>query len=237
LTNTRGRLPSAWPRKRIRSFSTTSSRAKELRERTGIESDPISGRRGHWLARAVTELLSPYFINIILAFMLAWASTGNLVKTLLWGLLVALFTSLIPMAVIVGGARKGKWDGHHVRDRSGRLIPLLAIIVSLTLLCGLLIGLKAPRDMLALTTAMLSAIVVAAAITWRWKVSLHTAVAGGGIGALQIVYGWPALILWLLLPLVGWARVEVGDHSWGQVLAGAAVGLFAGGVAFLTLHH
>jgi hypothetical protein len=38
-----------------------------------------------------------------------------------------------------------------------------------------------------------------------------------------------------LVALSGWARVEVGDHTLAQVLAGAVVGAMVAGVAFPLL--
>jgi hypothetical protein len=47
---------------------------------------------------------------------------------ILWGLLVSLTSSILPMGVIVWGAHTGRWDSHHVRNRAGRLVPSLALI-------------------------------------------------------------------------------------------------------------
>jgi hypothetical protein len=38
-----------------------------------------------------------------------------------WGLVVALCSSILPMVFIVHGARQGRWDGHHLRDRERRV--------------------------------------------------------------------------------------------------------------------
>jgi membrane-associated phospholipid phosphatase len=76
---------------------------------------------------------------------------------------------------------------------------------------------------------------VALAITLVWKISIHTAVAAGAVVVLALVFGPALLVLAPLVALSGWARVEVGDHTPAQVLAGAAVGAAVAGAAFPLL--
>lgn len=66
----------------------------------------------------------------------------------------------------------------------------------------------------------------------KWKISLHAAVAWAAVVTLAIVYGpWPLLIA-LPAALVAWSRVELGDHTAAQVLAGTAMGVIVGGGSF-----
>jgi len=77
------------------------------------------------LATIVTEVFSPAIIVVLLSLAVAWHATGYRVgPTFGWGLTVAVCSSIVPMVFIISGARKGRWDGHHVRNREGRLIPL-----------------------------------------------------------------------------------------------------------------
>ena len=43
------------------------------------------------------------------------------------------------------------------------------------------------------------------------------------------------LLLALPAALVAWSRVELGDHTTAQVLAGTAMGVFVGGGSFWVL--
>ena len=61
-----------------------------------------------------------------------------------------------------------------------------------------------------------------AAITLRFRASLHA--AGVSLPAVALMRGHPWSALLLLLPLVAWARVRAGAHTPSQVAAGAAVG-------------
>jgi membrane-associated phospholipid phosphatase len=188
------------------------------------------------VARIITEVLSPAVVVILLPISVAWQATGHdTPRTLLWSVVVATFYSVLPMIFIGLGARRGRWDGHHVRDREHRLVPMLMCLVSaLAGLAILLLG-SAPRDVIALSWAMIVTLLVCTVITRWWKVSLHATVAGGAVATVTLLYGPWLLLLVGLLGLVCWSRVKLTDHTATQVLVGALLGPTVGGAVFLLL--
>jgi hypothetical protein len=73
--------------------------------------------------------------------------------------------------------------------------------------------LGAPRQLIALLLAMLAGLAVTAAITTRWKISLHTAVAGGTATILIVVFG-PAMLGTVIFVVgIGWSRVHATTPS------------------------
>lgn len=188
------------------------------------------------MARVVTEVCSPAVVVVLLPLAVAWHATGHRIgPTVLWGMVVAVFSSVLPFAFIVRGARQGRWEGHHVRNRDGRLVPLLLCLASTA--AGLLILLlgHSPRDVLALDVAMLVTLIACTVITQWWKISLHSAVAGGASATLVLIYGPFALVTVPIVALVAWSRVVVRDHTAAQVVAGALVGPLLGGIVFVLV--
>jgi membrane-associated phospholipid phosphatase len=172
-----------------------------------------------------------------LPFAVAAHATGTLAGTVLWGAVVSVTGSVIPMAVILRGVRQGKWDDHHVTTREHRLVPLLVTIASVS---GgwLIVGLGgAPRQMLALPISFFVSLLVTLGITsgLKWKVSMHSAVASGGVVILAVTFGpW----LWstgILVALIAWSRVALKDHTTGQVIGGVLVGACVGGLLYWAL--
>jgi hypothetical protein len=51
------------------------------------------------------------------------------------------------------------------------------------------------------------------AISSFWKISLHMVGVGGFSTALVFVYGAPALLTFLSLPLVAWARLQLKKNT------------------------
>ncbi|GLZ40250.1 hypothetical protein [Actinokineospora sp. NBRC 105648] len=188
------------------------------------------------LAKVATEVFSPAVVVLILPLAVAWVATGHdPAATVLWGLVVAVFSSVLPMAFIIRGARAGRWDGHHVRDREHRFLPLLVGLASTAVGITIQVLADAPRDVLALSLSMFATLVVCIAITTAWKISLHAAVAGGAVAMTTLLYGQWALLLLAPLALVCWSRVVLTDHTAAQVVVGVLVGPLVGGAVFLLI--
>ncbi|WP_425524732.1 phosphatase PAP2 family protein [Saccharopolyspora ipomoeae] len=200
--------------------TTIGSPARDLRDR---------------LARVLTELFAPWVIVVLLPLAVAWRATHRVLPALGWGLLVAATSSILPMAVIVWGARTGRWDGHHVRDRAGRLVPLIALIVMSLVGLGLLVALGAPRQVIVLDVAMIASLLVTGGITARWKISMHSAVASGAVVILAVTYHPVCWALMVLVAAISWSRVQVRDHTTAQVVLGALIGAAVGGGLFAAL--
>ncbi|MCO1579575.1 phosphatase PAP2 family protein [Crossiella sp. SN42] len=189
-------------------------------------------------ARIATEALAPWVWVLALPLLVAWPATGHqLGPTLLWGLVVGVTGSVIPMLVILRGAKAGRYDTHHVHNREGRTVPLLLCLGSLSVGWLILFLGQAPHQLISLAAAMFVSLVVCVAITLgaRWKISLHAAVAAGAVVMLVLTYGPWLWLTALLAAWVMWSRVALRDHTTGQVLVGAAVGILAGGGGYWGL--
>jgi membrane-associated phospholipid phosphatase len=188
------------------------------------------------VARIITETGSPALVVLVLPLVVAGHATGyRLGPTVLWGLVVATFSSVLPMAFIVRGARRGRWDGHHVRNREGRLVPLALCLVSTVVGLVILLAGHAPRDVVALDVAMLATLFACTIVTQWWKISLHCTVAGGAVATIVLLYGLFPLVLVPVVAAIAWSRVAAGDHTVPQVIAGSVLGPILGGVVFLLI--
>ncbi|MFC5074128.1 phosphatase PAP2 family protein [Kitasatospora cinereorecta] len=168
---------------------------------------------------------------IAILLIIGWHSTGSL-EGLAWGLLAALFCGGIPFAIILFGVKRGSWTDKHVKVRSQRAVPLTATMVSV--LVGILIQVvfDAPRELFALVIAMLVGLAATMAVTVWWKVSVHTAVAGGVATILTLTFGPPLAALALVVAAIGWSRVQLRDHTVAQTIVGALLGGVAAAVTF-----
>jgi hypothetical protein len=99
----------------------------------------------------------------------------------------------------------------------------------------LLAVLGAPALLTGYLAFMLASVAVLAAITLVWKISIHCAVAAGSVTILALVYGPLVLGGYLLVGLLGWARVAVRDHTVPQVVAGSVLGAAAAFLAYAAI--
>jgi hypothetical protein len=176
------------------------------------------------VARVVTEASSPTVCAILALFVVAVHTSGSGAGAA-WGGFAAVLVAGVPMGYITKGVRAGKWSDHHIAERGKRSLPLLVAIASVTVAGGLLLVAHAPRELVALIAAMLVGLFAVLAITHWWKVSIHSAVAGGLLGVLVVLFGANALIGTALLAAAAWSRTVLDAHTWPQVVTGAAVGV------------
>lgn len=201
-----------------------------------VDAPPRSQSLLHYrLARVLAEILAPAVLVAGIMITIALASSSTLLSALLWAAVSTIFCSVFPIWYMARGAKAGKWDTHHVRNRADRFLPLAVSIGSVLLGLLILILGGAPTAVIALVVAMLGLLVIATAITQAWKISLHAAIAAGVVAVLATTFGplwWCALVA---VALVSWSRVHTDDHTLLQVLAGSALGILTCGGLYLSL--
>ena len=198
---------------------------------------PPQGRARDRVARWLTEALSPGILVAALLLGVAWHSASSPAQAITMGLIAAAAASFLPVFYILRGVRRRRWTDKHVVVHSQRRLPLLMVLLSTAGGTAALALAGAPRQLLALIASMLASLLIAVPVTilLRWGVSIHALVAAGTVGALCVVLG-PVLAAGLPVAVaVGWARVRLGEHTTGQVLAGGALGLAATGLLFPVL--
>ena len=185
-------------------------------------------------ARLVTEVMSPVVLIVAVILIVAVHSAGA-GRGLALCLVAVLFAGGIPYALVLIGVRRGQLTDHHISRREQR--PPIMVFALASVLVGLvvLVWLDAPRDLFALLASLVAGNVLALPITSFWKISIHAAAAAATVVSLAILVSPWSLLLVPLVVLTGWARVEIRDHTPGQVVAGATVGaVVAAGVLLLT---
>ena len=190
------------------------------------------GTRQAW-ARRCTYWLEPKNWLIVTVVAIGWHADGR--AGVGWGLLAALFTAVLPTLFISRGVRHGRWSDRNVGARRPRLLVLAFITASVAAGLILLLVLGAPPLLTGYLAFMLASVAVLAAITTVWKISIHCAVASGSVTLLVLMYGPLVLGGYVLVGVLGWARVAVKDHSVAQVVAGSVLGAAAAAAAYALL--
>ncbi len=185
------------------------------------------------VARVLTEIFAPAPVGIVALVVVAWRFSPTLGDAMKWLGVSALFVVILPFAFLIAQVRRGRVTDIHVRRREQRLPIILVFLGSWLVLIALLATLGAPHELVALLGAGITALVVTGAITFRWKISLHVGVASGVLTVFTLLFGPGMLALVPLLPLIGWARMELRDHTFFQVFAGALIGSVVSGSAFM----
>jgi len=189
------------------------------------------GGRQAW-ARRCTDLLEPTNWLIVTVLAVGWHADGR--AGLGWGLLAAVFAGVLPALFLSYGVRRGLWSDRTVGARRPRLAVLGFIMVSVAAGLVVLLAGGAPRLLTGYLAFMLGSIAALAAITFVWKISIHCAVASGSVAILALSFGPLMLLGYVLVALLCWSRVTLGDHTVGQVIAGSVLGAAAAVAAYAT---
>jgi membrane-associated phospholipid phosphatase len=205
---------------------------------SAMHDDPAMARRiprRLRVARLVGELLSPPPILVVLALVVASHSSPTPAGAVLWGGIAALFASMLPYALILRGVRRGRLSDRNISLRQDRISFGVVAITSILLGLALLTVFDAPTEMVALLASIAVGVVCGWVITLWWKISVHAAIAAGAATVLTLVFGTALLAAWALVALIAWSRVQVGDHTTAQVLAGVALGIVVNATIFPLL--
>ena len=194
---------------------------------------------------AVSWLMSPLLMpvyGIVLVFMLTLYSYVSMGVKLGFTLIVAGITIVVPALMVLLLKRLGMVDDLGLNGRKERTIPYL-----ITILCmggtAVFLAMKGfPLWVVMFYAGGALAGLIEAIINNWWKISAHGAGVAGLVAMLVRMSHTPMVnpdvLTWLIVAvacagLTGSARLWLGRHTLGQVLAGYAVGFCS--VYFLTM--
>ena len=182
------------------------------------------------LARVLTDVLNPFAIFTALFLAVALAQSPLPRALLYTG--VELFAAAAVAGYVLLMRRRARVGDFWISTRAERRTPALFLLTAFALLLGALWLLGAPEDLSLLTLSMGLASATVALLTLFVKASAHCTVAGHAAAAGLLLLGPLGVVFLLVLPLVIWARVTLGAHTFLEALAGAVVGI---GLAVLFL--
>ena len=184
------------------------------------------------LANLISNVLNPFLMSLVAYVLITYQSRLSVATVVRWSLILA-FVSLSPILLIVAYL---VWNGKLgdlftiVRQQKAELHLLLAVVAAVDFV--VLWGIDAPRFLQAGLVMCLVGLVVFMFIGLWWKISLHVAFATMLAVVIGVLCGWMAGVAAIPLLLVGWARVELKEHSVAQVIAGALIAAVIGVVGF-----
>jgi membrane-associated phospholipid phosphatase len=165
------------------------------------------------IAFATSLIFSPFLLPIGTILILAreFANPGQ--QAFLCNAIIILFITVIPVLFIFILFRLGKLSDLRMTVQEQRLKPLCFSMASGLVGTYLLHLVDAPKEIVWTGIAYVVNGIVFTAITPFWKISFHSGVAAGCVTVLVFLvgpmFGW----LFLLIPLIGWARVYRGRHT------------------------
>jgi len=190
----------------------------------------------HKIADTISYFLSPvsiafYVILILTFFLIQIKNTSNFIITLFTALF---FLCITPAIGILIYTKKGVIDIWVSDQKTRTPFYIIAII-------GYIIGLIIfywinQHEFFVLTLAHICVTFVLTLTNLKTKMSSHAAGLTGPLTAVVYLFGIPAFSLFLLLPLLIWARLELNAHSMAQLIGGSIIGVIVTYSTYLFFH-
>ena len=183
-------------------------------------------------ARLTSNIVNPFSVSLVMIVLLSFTSSSSAFEALKWTL-ISIALSILPVfAVIIYLVRNHRLEGIFIKARKQRNKIYLLAIACAAVSCVVLYYLGAPKILVASFVTALSAIIIFMCINLWWKISVHTAFATASVTILIIFFGPIGTVSVVLLPLIGWSRIELEHHSPAQVAIGALLAALIAVVVF-----
>lgn len=176
-------------------------------------------------AGQIRKISNPCILSLVM--LLAILFTRSSLPSVLIGATLTVLALLIaaPLAYIYLKTFRGKRTGHRLGDPTLFLKNHPRSILALGIACGLpawliLWKLNAPPEMLYTLMAFMVTALIVAFFNLFYRVSFHLAALTTLILMAVMTWGQPFILLIVAIPIVGWAKHELGEHTFTQITLG-----------------
>lgn len=182
------------------------------------------------VAKAISAVTNPPIICIplflIICTVLSFENgTFNISKFAVLELISLIFTSALPLAIILLWAKRIGTD-RDISNRSDRYMPLIIGIISYLIGFMICIIFNLDHFLTALLLCYATNTCVVLLFTIKWKISVHTTALSGPVAALILLLGPLGAIFGVIYPVLIWSRVLLKKHTLAQAISGGVQGFF-----------
>lgn len=144
-----------------------------------------------------------------------------------------MLTAGLPVTLVLVLRATGVLDSMRVPRRRSRLILMaIAILMEFAVLAVYLTR-DAPTTLIQAQVALITGLTTVGLLTMFLRASVHCAAISVMVVTLMGVGGPGYAVLLLLVPLVGWSRVRVSEHTKWQVVTGSILPGLVAGIALM----
>jgi membrane-associated phospholipid phosphatase len=183
----------------------------------------ISQNRSEKIACWVSDYFSPPVMAAASLLMVAiYAGTSVIWRSISIFLLIGIG---LPTSYVFWLVKKKIVSDFHIPIRSQRIRPMVFMLVTTLITLFLLIELHTPRFVMILSLVAFGQLIIIFMITLKWKISGHAAAVSTFSALCWLFYGSLAGFVFILIPIVIWARLRLKRHTPLQTLGGTVLGL------------
>jgi membrane-associated phospholipid phosphatase len=170
-----------------------------------------------WVISPVVVAPAAYLAVVLLGY-------GNRPENLAYLMVLFFSSTVIPMLLIYGLKKTGKVSDYNITFREQRFLPLLVLVAVNVLGYEFMLQLHPPRLLSGILLFNAVNTVFILLVTLQWKISIHLFTYASAVALLFVKFGYHALWLLLVVPLLMWSRIVLKAHNFMQTLVGGIVG-------------
>lgn len=189
------------------------------------------------LAALISAIINPVFVSVFAASIFVFYNLNNWGDTIRWMIITLSITATFPIAYVVYLVKTGYLTDIYMPDREKRIKPIAVILLWLFISFFILKLLHAPLVMLLLVEVIVGQLVLLGLITTLWKISFHSATIMSATAVVAVLHSELVFVFSLLVPIVGWSRIQLKRHTLMQVIMGGLVGGTVSVVTLLVVLH
>ncbi|HUQ85123.1 MAG TPA: hypothetical protein VM077_02265 [Candidatus Limnocylindrales bacterium] len=175
------------------------------------------------LASVISFIFNPLLILFFIPFFLVYKSTNSVYQGLWWTGYSVMFLMVLAGFTFYA-VKKGIFTDFDVSRRDQRPIIFgFAMILAVFYIAGLYVF-RSPIALKVIATGITVGIIILSIVNTKIKASIHMATFTGFLVGIVLGYGGDFLILFLLLPLLGQARISLKRHTPREIVTGGSFG-------------
>lgn len=189
------------------------------------------------IAKRISTIMNPFPLTLVMLLIVTYAGSTNLGIFVRWAVGILLVFVIVPLAyVYVKNALVGH-KGNSVQDptaffKAHRSQIWIIGVISAGLFIPLLVFFDTPLLLSATFVAILGTSLFTALINKYYKASFHLATITTLVAVAILVWGKAVLPVLIVIPLVGWARYAIHQHSPHQLASGFGLALIVTSASF-----
>ena len=185
------------------------------------------------VAKGISRVMNPFLLSVVALLLVTYVGSSDLRVFLSWVLIILFFVVVVPLAYIYIKSPRAGSGAKRIQDplvffrEHRREISVIGLISALPCIL-LLIFLDAPPLLVATLVALLGTSLAVGLVNMFYRASYHLALVTTVVIVAVLIWGQTFPSVLAAIPLVGWARYSLQQHSPSQLAAGFGLSVVIG---------
>lgn len=187
-------------------------------------------------AKLINFILHPIILIVPSVFFIITVTGGNIKTALLWSSIALSFVLFITFYILIG-IKIGFFSNFDVSKRKQRIYLFPVILLAGAAFLFSLIIFNGPRSLLFTLIYFLISVTILALVNLKIKASIHVGSITAATVGVVYFFGDKYLFLFLLIPIMAWARINQKRHTLKETIVGFSLGFLLAILSIFSVQY